>query len=492
MGWIMIPIIFVSALVLLFCAAAALSFVWKDQRKEAQNLWGAVLFTGTVTAVLLLIYNGFRETGELSIAFFIMWLIVSIIMISAVIYAVIHRVMKKESGRLRRPILVSFGIGFVFFILMIVTVPDTPESTEDNTASAEVESSGSEAEEETMEESETQDDIEQAEKEADEREAAEKEAKEKEEEEKRQQEEQAEKEAAEKEKKAAEEKAAKEKEEKEQAEKEAKKKEEKEKAEREKKEQEEKEKAEKEAKEKAEQEKKEQEEKEKAEKEAKEKAEQEKKEKEAKNGLIPVTLYRVVDGDTVNVYDENGSELKLRLLLIDTPETVHPNKPVEPYGREASARMTELVNSAEQLYIEYDQGAKTDHYDRHLVYLYADDVNVHQVLLEEGLARVGYVYEQQRYLSDFRESEQYAKDNQLGIWSIPGYVNTAGEGFNSEEEEPEPSQPAQNETSTSEGENYNFANCTELRQVFPNGVASDHPAYQPKMDRDKDNWACER
>lgn len=459
MGWIMIPIIFVSALVLLFCAAAALSFVWKDQRKEAQNLWGAVLFTGTVTAVLLLIYNGFRETGELSIAFFIMWLIVSIIMISAVIYAVIHRVTKKESGRLQRPILVSFGIGFVFFILMIVTIPDTPESTEDNTASAEVESSGSEDEEE----SESQDDIDQAEKEADE----------KEEEEKRQREEQAEKEAAEKEKKAAEEKAAKEKEEKEQAEKEAKEKEEKEKAEREKKEQEEKEKAE---------------------KEAKEKAEQEKKEKEAKNGLIPVTLYRVVDGDTVNVYDENGSELKLRLLLIDTPETVHPNKPVEPYGREASARMTELVNSAEQLYIEYDQGAKTDHYDRHLVYLYADDVNVHQVLLEEGLARVGYVYEQQRYLSDFRESEQYAKDNQLGIWSIPGYVNTAGEGFNSEEEEPEeePSQPVQNETSTPESENYNFANCTELTQVFPNGVASDHPAYQPKMDRDKDNWACER
>ncbi len=37
-----------------------------------------------------------------------------------------------------------------------------------------------------------------------------------------------------------------------------------------------------------------------------------------------------------------------------------------------------------------------------------------------------------------------------------------------------------------------FANCTELRKKYPNGVASDHPAYQPKMDRDKDNFACER
>lgn len=37
-----------------------------------------------------------------------------------------------------------------------------------------------------------------------------------------------------------------------------------------------------------------------------------------------------------------------------------------------------------------------------------------------------------------------------------------------------------------------FQNCTELRKKYPNGVASDHPAYQSKMDRDKDGWACER
>src|SRR5699024_9937352 len=141
----------------------------------------------------------------------------------------------------------------------------------------------------------------------------------------------------------------------------------------------------------------EKEEKEKAEK---EKAEKEKQEKEsaAKGGLTEVELYRVVDGDTVHVLDSDNNTLKLRLLLIDTPETVHPNKPVEPFGPEASARMTELMSNAEELHIEYDEGAETDHYGRHLVYLYADGVNVHEVLLEEGLARVGYIYEQQRYL----------------------------------------------------------------------------------------------
>ncbi|MEZ2459355.1 thermonuclease family protein [Salinicoccus roseus] len=228
--------------------------------------------------------------------------------------------------------------------------------------------------------------------------------------------------------------------------------------------------------------------------EAKAKAEEEPVEEPvaSKEGLIPVSLYRVVDGDTVNVIDDSGQELKLRLLLIDTPETVHPNKPVEPYGKEASERLTELLNAADQLYIEYDSGDKTDHYDRHLVYLYADDVSVHEVLLKEGLARVGYIYEQQRYLSEFRAAEQYAKDRGLGIWSIPGYVNEGGEGFNSEEPEPT-NEPATSEPAISEPQQTTeyFQNCTELKKVYPDGVASDHAAYQSKMDRDKDNWACE-
>lgn len=46
--------------------------------------------------------------------------------------------------------------------------------------------------------------------------------------------------------------------------------------------------------------------------------------------------------------------------------------------------------------------------------------------------------------------------------------------------------------STVNSGNNNFANCTELRSVYPNGVPSSHPAYQSKMDRDKDNYACER
>lgn len=156
--------------------------------------------------------------------------------------------------------------------------------------------------------------------------------------------------------------------------------------------------------------------------------------------LLPVTLNRVVDGDTVHVVDANtGEDLELRLLLIDTPETKHPDKPVEPFGEDASARIKEFIDSHGQLYIEYDEGDQQDHYGRDLVYLYAEDslgnkISVQEVLLEEGLARVGYVYDQQRHLDRFTQAEQRAKDAELGIWSVPGYVNEFGEGFNAVDE----------------------------------------------------------
>lgn len=151
--------------------------------------------------------------------------------------------------------------------------------------------------------------------------------------------------------------------------------------------------------------------------------------------FIPVTLDRAVDGDTVHVMDADGETLKLRLLLIDTPETKHPDKPVEPFGEDAAKRLAGFLESHGQLYIEYDDGDAQDHYGRELVYLYATDsagnvISAQEVLLEEGLARVGYIYEQQRHLDRFMEAEARAKIEGRGIWSIPGYVNPSDDGFN--------------------------------------------------------------
>lgn len=402
---------------------------WKDE-SERKGLWKPVIILLSVTAILMINRALVTDEANLNSAYIGLWLLVSIAMFISMASSRFYKMKYKIKGKFKKISWTAFGIGFVFFLLAAVTLPDIDVEDDVDAVQENIE----EQTEEVLDDSD---------------ETAEEAA----EEEKR---EQAERKKMEEEKRLAEEKEAGEQLAKEEA-----------------------------AKEEL----------------AAEKKGQEEVGKEAsvKEGLQAVSLYRVVDGDTVHVLDSNNTTLKLRLLLIDTPETVHPNKPVEAFGPEASARMIELVSDADQLHIEYDTGAETDHYGRHLVYLYADGVNVHEVMLEEGLARVGYIYEQQRYLSDFKEKEQYAKDNLLGIWSIPGYVNEGGEGFNSDEKETATEIVPDNSENTNVnvgngsngGESYNFANCAELNTVFPDGVSSDHKAYQSKMDRDKDNWACE-
>ncbi|MBU2658998.1 thermonuclease family protein [Bacillus cabrialesii] len=231
--------------------------------------------------------------------------------------------------------------------------------------------------------------------------------------------------------------------------------------------------------------------------------------------LVDVTLDRAVDGDTIKV-SYNGNVDTVRYLLIDTPETKKPNSCVQPYGEDASKRNKELVNSG-KLQLEFDKGDRRDKYGRLLAYVYVDGKSVEETLLQEGLARVAYVYEPNtRYIEQYRKDEQEAKTEKLSIWSKNGYVTDRGFNGCAKEKttavkkattsKPATSQPttpkvsndssatSENEASSSAltRETETFKNCTELRKKYPNGVPSSHPAYQSKMDRDHDNYACER
>ncbi|RWR11122.1 thermonuclease family protein [Siminovitchia fortis] len=207
---------------------------------------------------------------------------------------------------------------------------------------------------------------------------------------------------------------------------------------------------------------------------------------------IPVTLVKTIDGDTIKVR-YNGKEQNVRYLLIDTPETNHPRLGKQPFGEEAKERNAQLVNSGD-LTLEFDIGERVDKYGRLLAYVYVDGKSVQETLLEEGLARVAYVYPPNtRHLAPYEEAQKRAKAKGIGIWSIENYAtesgfkeSSAGESEDSQQPAPDrrPSEPA--------GGTEYFQNCTELRKVYPNGVPEGHPAYQPKMDRDKDGYACER
>ena len=212
---------------------------------------------------------------------------------------------------------------------------------------------------------------------------------------------------------------------------------------------------------------------------------------------IPVTLVSTTDGDTIRVL-YNGVDEPVRYLLIDTPETNHPRLGKQPFGPEAKERNRALVNSG-QLTLEFDIGEKRDKYGRLLAYVYVDGKSVQEILIREGLARVAYAYPPNiRHLTLYEEAQKEAQSKKAGFWAVEDYATDSGFDSSSTTSSPSSSTSGGDSSSSSggasnsTGTNEWFDNCTHLRTKYPNGVPSNHPAYQSKMDRDKDQFACER
>jgi len=127
---------------------------------------------------------------------------------------------------------------------------------------------------------------------------------------------------------------------------------------------------------------------------------------------------RVIDGDTivVNIF---GKKERVRLIGVDTPETKHPRKPVEYYGKEASD-FTRRLCEGKRVRLEYDpanrQVKDRDKYGRLLAYVYlADGTFLNAEIIKQGY---GYAYTrfQFKYLDEFRKHEKYARQKTLGLW----------------------------------------------------------------------------
>ena len=144
--------------------------------------------------------------------------------------------------------------------------------------------------------------------------------------------------------------------------------------------------------------------------------------------LLEAEVTKVVDGDTLHVMI-SGKKETIRLLLVDTPETVHPSKQVQPFGPEASNYMKETL-SGEEIQVELGLGER-DKYGRILAYVYLDDQMINKLLLEKGLARVAYVFEPNtKYIDEFYDIQKQAQNEELGIWSLENYATE--EGFQDE------------------------------------------------------------
>ena len=135
----------------------------------------------------------------------------------------------------------------------------------------------------------------------------------------------------------------------------------------------------------------------------------------------------VVDGDTVDVEitgrsegpgageAEVGSEYRVRLIGIDTPESVKPNSPVECFGEEASVAAAALLEGAEVKLVKDVE--ETDQYDRLLRYIYIGSEMANARLVVNGYA-TAYTYPPNiRHSELFVQLEREAREGNRGLWS---------------------------------------------------------------------------
>jgi micrococcal nuclease len=124
----------------------------------------------------------------------------------------------------------------------------------------------------------------------------------------------------------------------------------------------------------------------------------------------------VVDGNTIDV-QLDGRTVRVHYLGINTPESTHPEKGVEPFGPEAAAANRRLVGG-KTVRLELDV-QPWDRYQRLLAYVYVGDLMVNAELVRQGYAQVATVPPNVRYQDRFRALQQDAREAQRGLWGKP-------------------------------------------------------------------------
>ena len=129
------------------------------------------------------------------------------------------------------------------------------------------------------------------------------------------------------------------------------------------------------------------------------------------------TVVRIVDGDTI-VARIDGTDERIRMIGIDTPESVKQDSPVECFGPEASQHLKELIPPGTAVRLELDVEPR-DKFDRLLAYVFRGDDNlfVNRAMVADGYAE-SFVYKPNvAFTSTLQEASRAAKASGAGLWT---------------------------------------------------------------------------
>lgn len=142
-------------------------------------------------------------------------------------------------------------------------------------------------------------------------------------------------------------------------------------------------------------------------------------EEQTVSSITPELLYEVksvIDGDTIKI-DYEGKETSVRLIGVNTPETVDPRKTVECFGQEASQYLKNLLEGKKvKIEADYSQTDR-DKYDRLLRYIYLDGEDVGYMVINNGYGyeyTYNYPYIKQ---SEYKQAQEEAEKNSRGLWA---------------------------------------------------------------------------
>jgi len=205
------------------------------------------------------------------------------------------------------------------------------------------------------------------------------------------------------------------------------------------------------------------------------------------SGLFNVV--KVVDGDTLSV-NINGKITTLRLIGINTPETVDPRKPVECFGREASAKAHALLDG-KRVRLEYDQSQGVlDKYGRTLAYVFLED----GLFFNKYMIAEGYAYEYTynlpyKYQAEFKQAQKDAEVGEKGLWA-PGVCEAKSTPSTSSGQAiPTLPQAGSYNCSSNTYNCTDFSTHAEAQTVFEACGGASNDVHE--LDREGDGLACE-
>ena len=214
---------------------------------------------------------------------------------------------------------------------------------------------------------------------------------------------------------------------------------------------------------------------------------------EEQHQVVRYLVTNVVDGDTVTVAKAGGTTI--RIIGIDTPETVHPTEPVECGGPRASSLATSLLTGQRvRLVFDPSQG-RTDAYGRTLAYLEAPGLGDFGLAMVKRGAAAEYTYDtpyarQARYTA----AEASAQSSDRGLWGTCGGVDEPLETPEPSPSETPTPEPTETEPPSGGGGNTDprFTYCYEANDAgYGPYVEGQDPEYAWYDDADDDGIVCE-